>query len=66
MVEKRANNSVKKHTGLVAIDFDHLKNVDELNEKMESINSIFPNALKNYNYWLTPKIHKYRWMPEMF
>ena len=43
-----------------------LKNVDELNEEMENINYIFPNAIKNYNYWLTPKIHKYRWMPEMF
>jgi DNA-binding Lrp family transcriptional regulator len=42
-----------------------LKNVDELNEEMENINSKFPNVIKNYSYWLTSKIHKFRWLPEM-
>jgi len=40
-------------------------NVNELTEEMESINSKFPNVIKNYNYWLTAKIHKFRWLPEM-
>jgi len=42
-----------------------LKNVDELVEKIEDINSIFPNVIKNYEYWETATIHKFRWLPEM-
>ena len=41
------------------------KNMDELNEEMESMNSKFPNVIRNYNYWSVPKIHKFRWLPEM-
>jgi len=41
------------------------KNIDELNEEMDSINSKFPNAIKNYSYWLALQMHKYRWLPEM-
>ena len=42
-----------------------LKNVDELTEEMENINSKFPNVIKNYNFWNVSKIHKFRWLPEM-
>jgi DNA-binding Lrp family transcriptional regulator len=41
------------------------KNVDELIEKTEDINSKFPNVIKNYDYWETAHIHKFRWLPEM-
>jgi len=42
-----------------------LKNVDELTEEMEVINTNFPNVIKNYNFWIFSKIHKFRWLPEM-
>jgi DNA-binding Lrp family transcriptional regulator len=42
-----------------------LSNVDELIEKVEEINSNFPNAIKNQKYWFSKKIHKVRWLPEM-
>jgi DNA-binding Lrp family transcriptional regulator len=41
------------------------KNINELTEEMERINSKFPNVIKNYNFWLTDKQHKFRWLPEM-
>jgi len=41
------------------------KNTDELTQEMEIINSKFPNVIKNYDYWETAKIHKFRWLPEM-
>jgi Lrp/AsnC family transcriptional regulator for asnA, asnC and gidA len=41
------------------------KNIEELSEEMEHINSKFPNVIKNYDYWLTAKEHKFRWLPEM-
>ena len=42
-----------------------LKNVEELTNEMEVINSKFPNVIKNYNFWIVTKIHKFRWLPEM-
>ena len=41
------------------------KNVDELIKEMDDINTKFPNVIKNYNYWETAIIHKFRWLPEM-
>jgi len=42
-----------------------VKNVEELTEEIEKINSKFPNVIKNYDFWFTPTIHKFRWLPEM-
>ncbi len=42
-----------------------VKNVEELTQEIDKINSKFPNVIKNYDYWFTPKIHKFRWLPEM-
>ncbi len=33
--EKRANNSIKEHTGLVCLDFDHLEDVEKFKEQMK-------------------------------
>ena len=41
------------------------KSIDELNEEMDSINSKFPNSIKNYSYWLALQMHKFRLLPEM-
>jgi Lrp/AsnC family transcriptional regulator, regulator for asnA, asnC and gidA len=42
-----------------------MKDADELTEELEKINTKFPNFIKNYDYWATPEIHKFRWLPEM-
>jgi len=41
------------------------KNLDELIAEMEALKSKFPNAIKNYDYWITDKEHKFRWLPAM-
>lgn len=41
------------------------KNLDELIAEMETLKSNFPNAIKNYDYWITDKEHKFRWLPTM-
>jgi Lrp/AsnC family leucine-responsive transcriptional regulator len=42
-----------------------LKNIDELFQIMEEIDSKFPNAIKKQEYWITEKEYKFHWLPEM-
>ncbi len=42
-----------------------VKNIDELLEIMEDINLKFPNAIKRQKYFITEKVHKIRWLPEL-
>jgi DNA-binding Lrp family transcriptional regulator len=42
-----------------------VKNVDSLSQIMYDIDSKFPNAIKKQNFWITEKVHKIRWLPEL-
>lgn len=43
-----------------------VKDVNELNQILEEINSKFPNIIKNQNYWITEENHKERWLPDIY
>jgi len=40
-------------------------NVNELGRIMDEIYSKFPNAIKKQTFWITEKVHKERWLPEL-
>jgi DNA-binding Lrp family transcriptional regulator len=43
-----------------------VQNVDHLGSIMEDIYSKYPNAIKKQSFWIAEKIHKERWLPELF
>jgi hypothetical protein len=43
-----------------------LKDVNELTNIIDDINKRFPDSIRKYNYWLPEKVHKERWLPEIF
>jgi DNA-binding Lrp family transcriptional regulator len=43
-----------------------VKNVNELNQILAEIDSKFPNSIKKQNYWILEKVHKERWLPEIY
>lgn len=43
-----------------------IENIERLMEIIEDINSKFPNAIKKHDIWLSKKVHKERWLPELF
>lgn len=42
-----------------------VENVDKLIQIMEDLNSKFPGAIKKHDFWLSKKIHRERWLPEL-
>jgi Lrp/AsnC family leucine-responsive transcriptional regulator len=42
-----------------------VENNDRLNEIMDDISYKFPGAVRKSNFWISKKIHKERWLPEM-
>lgn len=42
-----------------------LKNVDMVTSVMDEINTKFPNVIKKQTFWITEKVHKIRWLPEI-
>lgn len=43
-----------------------VKDINELNNILSEINQKFPNAIKKQNYWITEKVYKERWLPEIY
>jgi DNA-binding Lrp family transcriptional regulator len=43
-----------------------VNNIDYLTKIIEDIDSKFPGAIRKTNFWMGKKIHKERWMPELF
>jgi DNA-binding Lrp family transcriptional regulator len=43
-----------------------VENVDALGKIMEDIYSKYPNAIKKQTFWIAEKIHKERWLPELY
>ena len=41
------------------------ENVTKLNSVMEEIDTQFPGAIRNYDYWIMTNVHKERWLPEL-
>lgn len=43
-----------------------VKNIDFLSQIVEDIECKYPGAVRKTNFWMTRKIHKERWLPELF
>jgi Lrp/AsnC family leucine-responsive transcriptional regulator len=43
-----------------------VKDVNELNQILEEIDSAFPNTIKKQVYWIVEEIHKERWLPKLY
>ena len=56
--------SINVTTGLSHLELElYLKNVDHLCKIMNIINNKFPNAIRNYKYFIFQNVHKYVFMP---
>ena len=42
-----------------------VENVAKLNNVMEEIDTHFPSAIRNYDYWIMTNVHKERWLPKL-
>lgn len=43
-----------------------VENVDQLGKIIDDIYSRFPNAIKKQTFWIFEKVHKERWLPELY
>ena len=43
-----------------------VKNVDTLTQIIEDIDNKFPGVIRRTNFWISKKIYKERWLPEVF
>ncbi len=43
-----------------------VKNIDNLTRLIEEIDDKFPGVIRKTNFWMARKIHKERWLPELF
>ena len=43
-----------------------VKNIDSLTQITEDIDSRFPGAVRKTNFWMAKKVHKERWLPELY
>jgi Lrp/AsnC family transcriptional regulator for asnA, asnC and gidA len=57
--------SINETTGISHLELElHLKSITDLHNFMNDINIKFPNALRNYKYFIFQKTHKYLFLPE--
>lgn len=42
-----------------------IENLDKLIKIMEDIDSKFPGAIRKHDFWLSKKVHRERWLPEL-
>ena len=42
-----------------------IENLDKLIQIMEDIDSKFPGAIRKHDFWLSKKVHRERWLPEL-
>jgi len=43
-----------------------VKNIDSLTQIVDDIDSRFPGAIRKTNFWMAQKVHKERWLPELY
>jgi DNA-binding Lrp family transcriptional regulator len=43
-----------------------VKNIDVLSQLVEDIEDKYPGAVRKTNFWMSRKIHKERWLPELY
>jgi len=43
-----------------------VKNIDSLTQLIEEIDDRFPGAIRKTNFWMARKVHKERWLPELY
>ena len=43
-----------------------VKNIDSLTKLIEEIDDRFPGAIRKTNFWMARKVHKERWLPELY
>ena len=43
-----------------------VKDIDSLTQIIEDIDSRFPGAIRKTNFWMAHKVHKERWLPELY
>ena len=43
-----------------------VKNIDSLTQIIEDIDNRFPGVIRKTNFWISRKVHKERWLPELY
>jgi DNA-binding Lrp family transcriptional regulator len=43
-----------------------IKNINSLSQIIDEIDNRFPGAIRKTNFWMARKVHKERWLPELF
>ena len=43
-----------------------VNNIDSLTQLIEDIDSRFPGSIRKTNFWMSRKVHKERWLPELY
>jgi len=65
--EKSYCDTLNVAIGWSDLEFEIIvQNVDHLGRVMDDIYSKYPNAIKKQAFWIAEKIHKERWLPELF
>jgi Lrp/AsnC family leucine-responsive transcriptional regulator len=65
--EKSYCDTLNVAIGWSDLEFEIIvQNVDHLGRVMDDIYSKYPNAIKKQTFWIAEKIHKERWLPELF
>ena len=41
-------------------------NIEALTKLVNEIDSKFPGSIRKTNFWMSRKIHKTRWLPELY
>ncbi len=53
--------------GWCDLNFELLvKNINSLTQIIDEIDSRFPGAIRKTNFWMARKVHKERWLPELY
>jgi len=42
-----------------------IKDINEIDNIINEINSKFPNSIRKYTFWIAEKVYKERWLPEL-
>jgi len=65
--EKPYCDTLNVAVGWCDLEFEIIvENVDQLGKIMDEIYSKFPNAIKKQTFWIFEKVHKERWLPELY
>ena len=65
--EKPCCDTLNVAIGWCDLEFEIIvENVDKLSGLMDDIYSKFPKAIKKQTFWIFEKVHKERWLPELY